>query len=174
MAAESYVVIGHVVKPHGLSGEVSVLVTTYALDEFVGVRTWFVPPGTVRSSRITRVRQGPKGPLVTFEDVSTATEAELIRGKELLVSSREIPDGAASAEQAAEITGFTVFDCRHGSIGTVVDTIITGANDVWVVHGAFGEVLIPVIEEVVLCVDEEARVIHVDLLDGLLPEKDHR
>ena len=53
--------------------------------------------------------------------------------------------------------------------GIIVEVIVTGANDVWVVQGPFGEILIPVIDDVVLGVSEDDGVIVVRLLDGLMP-----
>ena len=37
----------------------------------------------------------------------------------------------------------TVRDEEHGVLGKVVETIITGANDVWVIEGPVGQVLLP-------------------------------
>ncbi len=68
-----------------------------------------------------------------------------------------------------------ILGVRRRSAGTwasCVETIITGANDVWVVDGAFGEVLIPVIDDVVLDIDEQERTIRVALLPGLLEDDD--
>jgi len=48
---------------------------------------------------------------------------------------------------------------------------VTGANDVWVVHGPYGEVLLPVIDDVVVSFDEDAETVMVTLLPGLLPEE---
>jgi len=63
-----------------------------------------------------------------------------------------------------------VIDDERGLIGTVDDVIITGANDVWIVDGPFGEVLIPVIEDVVHEIDEDAMTARVTLLPGLIEE----
>jgi 16S rRNA processing protein RimM len=64
-----------------------------------------------------------------------------------------------------------VNDAAHGDLGMIEDLIVTGANDVWVVSGPYGEVLIPVIDDVVLAVDHDAGSISVRLLPGLLPEE---
>ncbi|MBK8431635.1 MAG: hypothetical protein IPL28_10250 [Chloroflexi bacterium] len=48
------------------------------------------------------------------------------------------------------------------------DTIQTGANDVFVVEGSRGELLLPDIEEVVLKVDAAERRITVRLMEGLV------
>ena len=44
----------------------------------------------------------------------------------------------------------SVEDQQRGVLGTIVEVIVTGANDVWVVEGRFGEILIPVIDDVVM------------------------
>jgi len=46
--------------------------------------------------------------------------------------------------------------------------IETGANDVYIVHGGRGEILIPDTDEVIVEVDLPARRLIVRLIDGLL------
>jgi len=55
-------------------------------------------------------------------------------------------------------------------LGRVAEVIETGANDVYVVHGPRGEILIPAIEDVVRELDLEARRMIVEILPGLLEE----
>ena len=45
----------------------------------------------------------------------------------------------------------------------------TGANDVFVVNGDAGEVLIPFIDDVVLEIDIAAKKVLVDPMEGLVP-----
>ncbi len=50
-----------------------------------------------------------------------------------------------------DLMGREVVEERFGSLGMVAEIMSTPANDVWVVEGdRYGEVLIPVIEQVVL------------------------
>ena len=59
-------------------------------------------------------------------------------------------------------------DERFGSLGTIVEIMSTPANDVWVVEGdRYGEVLIPVIEQVVLDLPDTG-TISVHVMDGLI------
>ncbi len=44
----------------------------------------------------------------------------------------------------------------------------TSAHDTWVVEGAYGEVMIPVVAEFVLAIDIEQKLIEVDLPEGLI------
>jgi 16S rRNA processing protein RimM len=88
----------------------------------------------------------------------------------MLAKRADIPDEwFEGAEEEFVADGMTVRDEEHGLLGEVVETIITGANDVWVVEGPLGQVLLPVIDDVVISIDEETGQIVVKALDGLLP-----
>lgn len=168
MDAEAFVEIGRVTKTHGLNGEVSVIVTgDLPFESLPGVAVWFVPPShDVRTSRIEGIRPGPKGPLFAFEGVDDITTADALRGRLVLARAEDIPE----MEPEFDPVGFSVTDDERGDLGRVTDVIVTGANDVWVVEGPFGEVLIPVICDVVLDVDEDAMTARVKLLPGLIEE----
>jgi 16S rRNA processing protein RimM len=172
-ATEPYAAIGRVTKTHGLNGEVSVVFDGEAsLVVREGLLVWFVPPPRqVSSSRIVQTRPGPKGTLVSFEDVTTVDRAASLVGCGILARSEDLPNEWEHAD-ASDYVGFSVFDTARGDLGVVRETIITGANDVWIVDGLFGEVLIPVIDDVVLDIDEQERAIRVALLPGLLEDDD--
>jgi len=171
MAPAGFVRIGRVVRPHALKGEVAVIPTVdLPLISLVGAEVWFVPPPrSVRSARIADVRQGPKGPLVTFEGIDDIHSSEQLRDREMLVREVDLPKIVA-AEDVFDPVGLRVADEERGDLGEVLELIITGANDVWLVEGPFGEVLIPVIDDVVIHIDLEERAARVKLLPGLLEE----
>ena len=69
-----------------------------------------------------------------------------------------------------QIIGIAVETDAGEHLGKVVQVLETGANDVYVIHGPFGEVLLPAVEDVVREVDPAARRMVVHLLPGLLDE----
>jgi len=169
MTDAQFIPVGRVVKAHGLKGEVSVASTgdlPFVLQE--GLRVWFVPPPLgVRSSEVTGVRQGPKGPLVTFADVTDIDTATAVRGATIMVRTGDIPHELI--EEPFDPVGFSVVDETHGVLGVVTEVLVTGANDVLVVQGPeYGEILIPVIDDCILEIDEDRTILHVRLLPGLL------
>jgi len=168
MELDAFVEIGRVAKTHGLNGEVSVIVTgNLPVERLVGLEVWFVPPPRMlRSARITGIRPGPKGPLFALEGVSDIGSADALRGCKVLARSDAVPE----AEEEFDPVGLVMTDTARGLIGTVEDVIITGANDVWVVQGPFGEVLVPVIDDVIDEIDEDAMTVTVTLLPGLIEE----
>lgn len=168
-----FVPIGRIVKAHGLRGEVSVkALTDLPLDAFVDTTTWATPPtSSFRTGRIMAVRPGPKGALVTLEGVSDIATASALVGTTLIARRGDVPE--AALVERFDPVGMEVVDESRGTLGSVSDVIETGANDVWVVSGGtYGEVLIPVIDDVVLDIDEAGNVISIRLLAGLIDEDD--
>lgn len=175
MTQDAFTSVGRVVKTHGLTGEVSVAPATEAsLALLEGAEVWFVPPSMgVRTARIVSVRPGPKGPIVGFDAVRDIDAARGICGADVLVATAALPAAWVESfdEEAPDIAGYAVYDETRGFIGDITDTLVTGANDVWEIDGPFGEVLVPVIDDVVLEIDDDAREVRVRLLVGLLPEE---
>lgn len=173
MAPAPFTALARVVKSHGLKGEVAVEPAAdlpFVLP--VGLEVWFVPPPAgVRTGRIENIRRGPKGPLVKVSGIDAIDAAQKLVGAEIMARTDDLPAGwDEPIEEDAEPIGLTVTDAERGLLGKVVEVIVTGANDVWVVEGPFGEVLLPVIDDVVLAIDWEAETVQVKLLPGLLPD----
>lgn len=170
MSDAAFTRVGRVMRTHGLNGEVSVSPEAgTSFESLLGATVWIVPPGTVRTASIAAIRPGPKGPLVSLEGVDSIDLAQGLTGRDILVETSLLPAEYAPAVEGRDMTGYRVNDARHGDLGLIEETIVTGANDVWVVHGPFGEVLIPVIEQVVVEIDDDACTVRVELLEGLLP-----
>lgn len=134
-----------------------------------GLRVWFVPPpATVRESVLLSVRRGPKGPLMRFQGVDDIGTASSLAGATVMVKPEDLPEELLTEEE--DLLGYEVFDEERGELGTIEEVIVTGANDVWIVRGPLGEVLVPDIDDVVLEVDDEARRIDVRMLPGLIED----
>ncbi len=139
-----------------------------SFDIPVGLDVWLVPPpATDRSTVIESVRCGPKGPLVKLAGVDSIEHASTLRGVTITASADDLP--LEIAEEPFDPVGMTISDESRGEIGVISDVIVTGANDVWVVdHGPWGQVLVPVIDDVILDIDDAANLVRVRLLHGLI------
>lgn len=162
---------GRIQKSHGTHGEVVVAIGSgLSFGDLIDAQVWVVPPvGRVRPYMILEARQGPKGVIIALDGVETAAAAHELAGRWILALSESLPEPPV---EVFDVIGFEVNDSARGRLGHVTDVIITGANDVLVVdEGPFGQVLLPVIEQVILDVDAQARTILVELLDGLIDEE---
>jgi 16S rRNA processing protein RimM len=165
-----FAAVARVIKAHGLKGEVAVKpLVDLPLKHLLGTQVWFVPPPAALTDRqLASVRCGPKEPLLAFAPGLSTDDAHLVAGCTLLVRADALPDDMP--EDEPDPVGLKVVDEARGSLGLIEDVIVTGANDVWVVRGPYGEVLIPVIDDVVISVHESEGLVTVRLLPGLIDE----
>ena len=104
-----------------------------------------------------------------LRDLDDRTAAEALRGRDVLVARADavpLPEGQFYWDQ---VIGLRVEDTAGRPLGSVADILETGANDVYVVHGPLGEVLVPAIKDVVQRIDPAAGRMVVDPLPGMLP-----
>ena len=166
----AYKNIARVVRPHGTKGEVLVAPLRglpFLLVE--GMRVHITPPALKRErvSTVESVSETPDGARVRFSCSHDLDAAESLAGCLILASCSDFELGPLQAA-FADLIGRPVVDERHGELGRVVEVMETPANDVWVVDGGpFGEVLIPVIDDVVASIPEGG-AIFVHVMDGLL------
>ena len=133
----------------------------------------FAPGGVLRlkgkPERVERSRKGKRGLLVKLDSVNDRTQAEELVGEDLTVLPEQVeplPDGSYYHFQ---ILGMRVLTDEGEHLGTVEEIIVTGGNDVYVVHEeGRRDILIPALPDVINDVDLEASEMKVSLPDGLV------
>lgn len=123
-----------------------------------------VPPA-LRGERWHRVgacsRDGRGGTLVSLSGVDDLSAAEALVGATLLAREADLPADLA-LHDPERLVGRTVRDAATGDDGRICEVMTGPANDVWVLRGERGELLLPVIDEVVREVPTEGPIdVHV-------------
>ncbi len=166
---EAYRSIAHVEKTHGRKGEV-VAVPTHGLPLLLreGLRVVIVPPRLKgpRELEVLSCSDSSTGQLVRFGRVDSIQAASELVGHAVLARIRDLPEDFALHDVPA-LMGREIEDACLGVIGTIEEVMQGPANDVWVVVGPYGEVLVPVVEHVVASVPEEGPIV-VSLPGGLV------
>jgi 16S rRNA processing protein RimM len=125
-------------------------------------------PEVGRHYAVERLRLRGDVMLLKLGGCDDRNAAEAMRG--LLV--QVLIDAAVPLEEGEyyhfQLTGLRVETEQGESLGRVVDILETKANDVYVVHGPRGELLLPAVEDVILELDPAAGRMVVHLLPGLL------
>ena len=169
MSLAEYELVARVGKARGLEGEVTATsVGDLPFCIYPGLRVHVVPPtmyGT-RELVVSSVEEGTGSTYrLHFEEVESIDDAEQIAGRYLLADVLDLDDVALGDG----CLGRMVLDERYGELGTIDEVIETLAHPVWVVHGPYAEVLIPVIDDVILSYpDDPADPIHTRVMDGLI------
>ncbi|MPZ48000.1 MAG: 16S rRNA processing protein RimM [Dehalococcoidia bacterium] len=155
--------VGRVLVPHGIRGEVKVEPLTDFPERFdAGGRVWI--EGAARL--IERSRPQDRNLILKLQGVDTRDAAEALRGKELMLPEAPPIDEPGRFYQH-DILGLRVEDAAGEKLGVIADILSTGANDVYVVRGERGELLLPAVEDVVKQIDLTSGSIIVELLPGL-------
>ena len=161
------VIVGKVVRPHGLAGEVVVEVET-------DVEERFDPGSTMRlgasGRRVEVASARPFGDrlLVRFAGFEDRTAVEGLRGLELTVERGEVPIAPAGSFYHFELLDCRCSDRALGELGRVVALHEDGGGVLLEVERGEGRILVPFVEAFVVRVDVEGRRIDLDLPPGLV------
>ncbi|NOX61314.1 MAG: 16S rRNA processing protein RimM [Chloroflexi bacterium] len=171
MKRSGYIAVGRIVGPHGVRGEMRVEVYTDFPERFEpGAELWV--EGESRSSQVVSARPHKQFLLVKLDRFSTRTDVEPLRNRHLLIPrerAASLPEGEYYSD---ELEGLRVITTQGRELGVIQEVLWTGANEVYVVMGEFGEILIPAIADVVKEVDIELGRMLVSLIPGLAPAID--
>jgi 16S rRNA processing protein RimM len=168
------VVLGRVVGPHGLGGQLRVHYFAGAPDNLLRLDAALLVECAdeehAEPFEVTEVVAGPRHEVrMTLSGVGDRESAERLRGRLVLAEASQLevlPDGEY---YSYELIGCSVEGHDGASIGTVREVWATGAVDVLVVEDASGaQRLIPAAESWLREVDREARRIVIEILPGLL------
>jgi 16S rRNA processing protein RimM len=148
-------VVGLILGPHGVRGEVRIDPRTDVADRFQAgavLECDDVGPLTVAS-----VRGEAAKPIVHFEGYDSREAAESLRRRFLRVTRSESRRATAGAYLWADLLGARVETPEGRWLGIVRDLIRAGENDVLVIADESGrERLLPMLESVVKTVDPAA------------------
>ena len=166
MNAEPTVAVGRITRPHGVTGEVAVVVLSEVPERFADGATVWLEDGralTVGSSRPYRDRL-----LVRFREIADRTHAEALHGALLVVPESMSPSLPEGSWWDHQLGGCAVTTDTGRALGTLTEVIHTAANDVWsVLDEERAETLVPVLRDVLVSVDVTGRRIVVREIPGL-------
>lgn len=157
-------VVGRIVKAHGIRGEVVVDVVSDAPDRFAAGAALLDRDRTL-TIEAARAHQGRL--LVKFAEVPDRTAAEGMRGIVLTIPIEEAAPPPEGAWYPHQMEGLLVVDAAGAELGRWARVESSPAHDVWVVRTDGGEVLVPAVREIVREVDIEAGRIVIDPPEGL-------
>lgn len=170
-------VVGRIIRPHGIRGEVSVEVRTdtpgerFATGSVMDTDPAAAGPLTVESSRWHTSHL-----LIRFAGVADRTQAEPLRGVWLTVSSDDVaPTEDEDEFHDHQLVGLAVVTVAGEPVGTVVDVLHHG-QDLLVVEptageagrGGRGQMLVPFVAAIAVDVDLTAGKLVIDPPPGLL------
>jgi 16S rRNA processing protein RimM len=123
-----------------------------------------------RAHTVQAYRAAGRHARLKLDGIGNRDDAAAMREQYVLVPEAGLPPPADGEYYRFQLIGMHVVTTSGEEIGEVTDVFATAANDVFVVRGPRGEVLVPAIDDVVQNIDLASGRITIEAIPGLLPD----
>jgi len=156
-----YLAVGRIRRPHGIQGELLMDVLTDFPERLLPGKIVYV--GERHDPfQISSIRAQDKTLLLMLKNIEDTDQAGRLRNKLVYVQTKELPTLPEGEYYFHQLVGLKVVDEGGTLLGSLVEILKTGANDVYVVRSEDGnEILLPAIDPVILEVNLERSEIRV-------------
>lgn len=161
--------VGVISQAHGVRGEAKVFPTTDDPNRFRKLKQVILDTGKEeRILEIEGVKFFKQFVILKFKGIDDRDEIERLRTYSLYVTRDQAVRCKKDEYYIADLIDMKVIEEDGSTLGTLVDVMQTGANDVYVVETEDGEeILLPAIKECIREVDVEQMVMTVHVMEGL-------
>lgn len=162
--------LGYIIKPHGLKGELQILLDVDSPNEYQNLESVFVLQGqqlvpffieyiNVRSDRA----------ILAFDEITSLEQAEQLRGMELYLPLSNLPSPKPDEFFIHEIVGFKALDQQNQTIGLIQNAVESGPQLILVLENQDGvEILLPYIRQLLIRIDRANKELHLQIPEGLV------
>lgn len=162
--------IGRLAKPHGVKGEIGLNFTDDVFDRCESPYLVCDVDGILVPFFMEEYRfKNDTTALVKFEGIDSEAEAREFAGREVYYPKRYAD--AEALEEAytwAYFAGFRIVDPDRGEVGRVTEVDESTVNVLFRVENDGREILVPAAEDWIVRIDHAARVLYMQLPDGLI------
>ncbi len=171
MNIDSCYLLGFVIKPHGLKGEVVVQLDVDFPEYYKELESVFISKNQEKiliPFFIEKINLHQQKAQIKLEEVDTIEQAEALVGNEIYLPLSFLPSLTEDQFYFHEIIDFQVLDEDKGTLGYVQDVYQLPNQDLIGMIYQQKEVLIPINDDTVKKVDRENKILFVSLPEGLL------
>ena len=161
-----FIVLGTIVRPHGLKGEVKVSLSCSGLDRLVSCKSLRLVKNGEELKKVSVIRSfmHPDGDaIVRLKEVVGKDEADSLRGCNLAVPASEKEELPEDSFYLDDLVGLKVVTEKGEDLGEVAEVMENLANGVFVIKKGAEERLLPALKSVVKEVDLKGRRMVVEL-----------
>lgn len=168
IAKDAVFPVGEVQKTHGIHGELNIrfnvnvdaLGASFMLFDMDNI----LVPFFIKSMR----SKSGSAALVLFDEIKTELEARDFVNKTLFLPNEYKSEIEVEDVELQYFNGFKLIDAKFGEVGLIIDIDDSTENVLFVVESGDEELLIPMVDEYIMSINHNNRVITMDLPDGLL------
>ncbi len=161
-----YITIGHITALRGTKGKLKV-----ATD----FPQYFAPSSKVYIDRqpmtIDSTEWHKEKAIIKLNNIDSVEDGQKLVGQAIEIHRSQLQPLSQGQYYHSQIIGLEVETTRGEPLGNITEIITTESkdiNDIYVVNGNRGEILIPAIEDVVKSIDPDKGRIIIEPIEGLL------
>jgi 16S rRNA processing protein RimM len=158
------VIMGRVASAHGIKGWVKIQPYTEYLDSLLDYKTWWIgsEQGPWQEVKVLECEAHNKTLAALLPNCSDRNASEKLKGLLIAVPRDSLPKQPDDEYYWSDLIGLSVITESGVTLGLVTQLLETGANQVLMVQGDSGEILIPFVATAIKQVDVKNRTIRVD------------
>lgn len=162
-----HLMIGRVIAPRGLRGELRLTIETEDPERFYDLSEVYLGQDRARF-RVLQARLHQGQALLLLDSITNRETAESWRNAYVYVAAEDAIPLQEGEYYCHQIEGLLAVTPEGERLGRVTEVISTGANDVYVLDvGKGAELLLPAIKDVIIRIDLNAGTMTVRVPDGL-------
>jgi len=163
-----YITIGHITAPRGTKGKLKVEVATDFPQHFAPSSKVYInhQPMTIDS---TEWHKGKA--IIKLDTVDSVEDGQELVGQVIEIHRSQLQPLSQGQYYHSQIIGLEVETTQGEPLGNITEILTTESgdvNDIYVVNGNRGEILIPAIEDVVKSIDPDKGRIVIEPIKGLI------
>lgn len=153
---QAYLLLGEIVRPQGIRGEVKLKHYTDDPERFLELETVYRQEGeNYVPMTVTGARVHKDDVYLTLKGVEDRNDAEKLRGLKLWIDRAHARELGQDEVFIADILGAKAYDTKGTELGALKEVLTPGSVDVFVFDTPKGTLMVPALKTVLLTLDAE-------------------
>jgi len=163
--------LGHISRTTGYKGTVIFFLDVDKVENYKKIKTVYIDIQNELVPFVVKkivVQEKSSFATVTLETIDTKEKAQSILQKKLFLPLTELPALKGKKFYYHEVIGFQVEDAIYGVVGTVAGIYNLPQQAIFQVNAGKKEVLIPAVNEVIMKIDRNNKILFIKAPEGLI------
>lgn len=170
MEKKDFYYLGKILKTFGNKGQLMVHLEVDEPEKYLDLESVYLD---IYGERIPFFITGVElknrnSAVLSFADVDSTEVAEEYTGKEMFLPLSSLPQLTGKQFYYHEVEGYTVVDTHFGELGTLLSILDLHHQALFQVKSGEKEILIPVVDDVIIEIDREKKVLTIEAPEGLI------
>jgi 16S rRNA processing protein RimM len=170
MNKETCLLLGAITKANRKTGQLTISTTQQPAERFADIKMIFldIDGGLVPFFIFEQSGSGSGQLRVRLQDYDTPEVAQQLTGYKVYIALDDFPSQSLNQVYQHQLTDYSVMDKTAGALGQITGIIESTKQAILQVDHNGDEILIPFVEDFIIKIDRQKKVLYLDLPEGLI------